>query len=76
MADKNQRIIPKGIVWPFALLTCLFFGLIPFWVMYILRKDMPMTWSICLIVSITVLAAAIIFKGRTVAREFQRRFHI
>ncbi|MCR5585510.1 MAG: hypothetical protein K6F63_08780 [Lachnospiraceae bacterium] len=69
MLDKQGNAITY-------LLTCLFFGLVPFWVMYILRKDMPMTWSICLIVSITVLAAAIIFKGRTVAREFQRRFHI
>ncbi len=69
MLDKQGNAITY-------LLTCLVFGLIPFWVMYILKKDMPITWGICLIVSITVLAGAIIFKGRTVAREFQKRFHI
>ncbi len=58
------------------LLTGLLFSVIPFSVMYTLRKDMPMTWGICLIITITVLAGAIIFKGRAVAREFQRRFHI
>ncbi len=69
MLDKQGNAITY-------LLTCLVFGLIPFWVMYILKKDMPITWGICLIVSITVLAGAIIFKGRTVAKEFQKRFHI
>ncbi len=58
------------------LLTGLLFGVIPFWVMYIQRKNMPMTWVICLIISVTMFAGAIIFKGRTVAKEFQRRFHI
>ncbi len=58
------------------LLTGLLFGVIPFWIMYLNRKDMPLTWVISLIVSITVLAGAIIFTGRTVAREFPRRFHL
>jgi hypothetical protein len=69
MTDKQGNAITY-------LLTELFFGLIPFGVMYILKRDMPMTWGICLMVSIAVLAAAIIFRGRTIAREFQRRFHL
>ncbi|MCR5824288.1 MAG: hypothetical protein K6G60_07665 [Lachnospiraceae bacterium] len=69
MLDKQGNAITY-------LLTELFFGLIPFVVMYTLKRDMPMTWGICLMVSIAVLAAAIIFRGRTIAREFQRRFHL
>ena len=58
------------------LLTWLLFGTVPFWIMYANCKEMPMTWTICLIISIILFAGAIIFKGRSVAREFQRRFHM
>ncbi len=58
------------------LLTWLLFGTVPFWIMYANYKEMPMTWTICLIISIILFAGAIIFKGRSVAREFQRRFHM
>jgi hypothetical protein len=59
------------------LLTGLFFSVIPFLVIYLRKKEaMPMTWNICLLISIILFAGAIIFKGRSVAREFQRRFHV
>ncbi|MCR5153580.1 MAG: hypothetical protein K6B75_01910 [Lachnospiraceae bacterium] len=71
MLDKNGNAMAY-------LLSSLLFGLIPFWIMYARHKGtpMPMPWIICLIISITLLAGIIIFKGRAVAKEFQKRFHI
>jgi hypothetical protein len=69
MLDKQENAMTY-------LLTGLFFSLIPFLVVYFSYESLPMTWVICLIISITLLAGAIIFKGRTVARELQRRFHL
>ena len=36
----------------------------------------PLAWIICLMVSIILFVAAVIFRGREVAAEFQRRFHV
>lgn len=47
-------------------------GVICFFVM----AKMPLAWVICLIVSVVLLAATVIFRGRAVAAEFQRRFHL
>lgn len=58
------------------LLTALVFGVIPFWYMYLKYRPLPMTWTICLMISIILIAGAIIFKGRSLRREFQRRFHM
>ncbi len=58
------------------LLSGLLFGTVPYLVMYIIQRKMPLTWSICLIISITLFAGAIIFKGRQVREELKKRFHL
>ena len=58
------------------LLTGVFMGVVPGVICYFVRSEMPLAWSICLIVSIVLFAGAVIFKGREVAAEFQRRFHL
>lgn len=58
------------------LITCLFMGIIPSIISIFVSDKMPLAWAICLMVSIILFAAAIIFKGRAVANEFQRRFHL
>lgn len=58
------------------LLSGLLFGTVPFLIMYIIHKEMPLTWIICLIISITLFAGAVIFKGRSVSGELRKRFHM
>ncbi|MBP5184703.1 MAG: hypothetical protein J6113_06310 [Lachnospiraceae bacterium] len=58
------------------LLSGLLFGTVPYLVMHLIHKEMPLTWSICLIISITLFAGAIIFKGRMVKEELKKRFHL
>ena len=58
------------------LLSGLLFGTVPFLVLYIIQREMPLTWIICLIISITLFAGAIIFKGRMVSGELRKRFHL
>ena len=58
------------------LITCLFMGIIPSIICYFVSDKMPLAWAICLMVSVILFAGAVIFKGRAVADEFQRRFHL
>ena len=58
------------------LLSGLLLGVIPSIVLYFKRESMPLAWSICLIVSVILLVGAVIFKGRSVAAEIQRRFNV
>jgi len=58
------------------LLSGWLFGVIPSIILYFVRQTMPLAWSICLIVSVILLVGAVIFKGRSVAAEIQRRFNI
>ena len=58
------------------LITCLFMGIIPSIICYFVSDKMPLAWAICLMVSVVLFAGAVIFKGRALADEFQRRFHL
>ena len=58
------------------LLSGLFMGIVPSVICYFVSAKMPLAWSICLMVSVVLFAGAVIFKGRAVADEFKRRFHL
>lgn len=58
------------------LLTNVAVGIIPYIVLYFVNKNIPMTWIICLLVSIILFVGAIIFKGRAVVTEIQKRLNI
>ncbi len=58
------------------LLTGLFMGLVPSIIYFFVSAKMPLAWVICLMVSVILFAGSVIFRGRTVAAEFQRRFHL
>ncbi|MCR5060244.1 MAG: hypothetical protein K6A80_04320 [Saccharofermentans sp.] len=49
---------------------------VPSVICYFVKADMPLAWAICLMVSVILFAGAIIFWGRAVASELQKRFHI
>ena len=58
------------------LLSGMFIGVVPSVICYFVMDKMPLAWVICLMVCVVLFIGAVIFKGRAVAAEFQRRFHL
>ncbi|MBP5461246.1 MAG: hypothetical protein J6Y20_03890 [Lachnospiraceae bacterium] len=58
------------------LLSGLIMGVVPSVICFFARDKMPLAWAICLMVSVVLFAGAVIFKGRAVAAELRRRFHV
>lgn len=58
------------------LLTDLLIGIVPYFVCFILKKNCPIEWVICLMVSFIIFVGAIIFRGREVVNEIQRRLSV
>ena len=69
MVDKNGNTMAY-------LLSELLFGVIPSIVQFFVRDSMPLAWTICMMVSVIMFVGAIIFKGRSVAAEIQRRLNV
>ena len=69
MVDKNGNAMAY-------LLSGLLCGVIPSIVLFIVKDRMPVAWMVCIIVSLVLFAGVIIFKGRLVAGELQRRFNV
>ena len=55
------------------LLTNLLVGVIPYIVLYFRHKEPPVAWIVCMIISVILFIGAVIFKGREVVGELQRR---
>ena len=58
------------------LLTNLLVGILPYIVLSMSNEATPITWIICMLISIILFVGAVIFKGRTVAGEIQRRLSV
>ncbi len=58
------------------LLTNVLIGIVPYAVFYFLKKNCPVEWIICLMVSFILFVGAIIFRGREVVNEIQRRLSV
>ena len=58
------------------LITGLFMGIIPSIICFFVTEKMPLAWAVCQMVSVILFAAAAIFKGRALADEVQKRFHL
>ena len=69
MIDKNGNTMSY-------LLSGVFLGVVPSVICYFVRNQMPLAWVICLLVCVVLFAGAVIFRGRAVAAELQRRFHV
>ena len=69
MIDKNGNAMVY-------LLTNLVVGILPYIVFYFVGRDCPVAWIVCLMVSVILFVGAIIFKGREVAGEIQRRLNV
>ena len=69
MIDKNGNTMSF-------FLSGLFIGTVPGVVFLFVRAEMPLAWAVCLMVSAILFTGAVIFRGRAVASEFRRRFHL
>lgn len=69
MLDKNGN----SMVY---LLSNLAIGILPYTVFYFFQKDCPVAWVICVLVSVILFVGAVIFKGREVVSEIQRRLNV
>ena len=69
MIDKNGNTMAY-------LLTGFLLGVIPSIILFFTKEKMPMAWIICLIMSVILLVGAVIFKGKSVAAEIQRRLNL
>ncbi|SDB23147.1 hypothetical protein SAMN02910298_01129 [Pseudobutyrivibrio sp. YE44] len=58
------------------LLTNVLIGILPYIAFYILKKNCPVEWIVCLLVSFMLFVGAIIFRGREVVYEIQRRLSV
>ena len=58
------------------LLTNVLIGIVPYVVFYLLKKNCPVEWIICLMVSFILFVGAIIFRGREGVNEIQRRLSV
>ncbi len=59
----------------FYVIWSIFIGIIPSLVMLIVRKDAPLAWVICFFISAVALVGLLVFKGRAVVSELQKRLH-
>lgn len=58
------------------LLSNVLVGVLPYISLYLLGRDCPMAWVVALMVSVIFFVGAIIFKGREVVSEIQRRLNM
>ena len=58
------------------LISGFFMGIVPSVICFFVSDKMPIAWAVCLMVSVILFAGSIIFKGRALSNEFQRRFHL
>ena len=69
LIDKNGNTMSY-------LLSGLVMGVVPGIIVFFVSSKMPLAWAICLMISVVLFAGAVIFKGRDVGAELQRRFHL
>ena len=69
LIDKNGNTMAY-------LLSGLAMGVVPSVICFFARAKMPLAWAVCLMVSVVLFAGAVILRGRAVAEELRRRFHV
>lgn len=58
------------------LLCTIVLGIIPYIVLKIVLKELLLTWVICVMISVVAALGIVVFKGKAVKSEFQKRFNI
>ena len=58
------------------LLSGLVLTLVPGLILFFVQEKLPLAWSICLMISVVLFAGTVIFRGRAVLGELEKRFHV
>lgn len=69
LIDKNENAMVY-------LLANILGGIIPYAVLLLSHRRRPLPWSICLMISVVTFIGIVIFKGRSVWLEVQKRMNI
>ena len=69
----NRHFTENGLVY---LLLNIVVGALPYLAFFLSPEEAPLAWTICLIVSIITCLSLIIFKGRDLWTELQKRLHL
>lgn len=72
-AFVNRRFTENGLVY---LLLNIVVGALPYLAFLLSPEQVPMAWTICLIVGIITFLSLVIFKGRDLWVELQKRLHL
>ena len=72
-AFLNRHFTENSLVY---LLLNIVVGALPYAAYFLSPGEVPLAWSSCLIVSIITCLSLVIFKGRTLWGELQRRLHL
>ena len=51
-------------------------GIAPYLAFSLLGSRTPIAWGVCLVISIVTFIGLVIFRGRDLRGEFERRFHL
>ena len=73
LAFINRRFTETGLVY---LLLNIAVGVTPYIALTVMRARTPLTWVICLIVSVITFLGLVIFKGRALRAELEKRLHL
>ena len=68
--DKSNRYNAT-----FYVLWSIFIGFIPSFVLLLRRNGTPVAWEICFFISVVALIGLLVFKGKAVLNELQKRLH-
>lgn len=58
------------------LLVIILMGIIPYIILYVKKIDIPVSYTICLMISVVTFIGICIFKGRAVRNELEKRMNI
>ena len=72
-AYVNRHFTENGLVY---LLLNIVVGALPYLAFLLSPEQVPMAWTICLIVGIITFLSLVIFKGRDLWVELQKRLHL
>jgi hypothetical protein len=73
LAFVKKSFAENGLVY---LLLNILVGVVPYLLLFFFRAGLPLVWVICLVESILTFLGLVIFKGRALWVELQKRLHM
>lgn len=73
LAFAHGRMAENGLVY---LLMNIGVGVVPYLLLFLRPASHPVTWLVCLVVSILTFLGLVVFRGRSLLAELQKRLHL